>query len=170
MKKIIFGIIIGIMLGSGIVYAATLYKANDISYTPSDESWEVSNVNDALNSLYSMKTEENTLKGTVHTAVFTGYTNSKTQSYTIEENGIYILSICSTISIVSSSGSVSITVNDNVVSYTLNQSITDPDKAFKLCYALSDELELNKGDVIKFITTGTKSYSTKGQIGTVIKL
>lgn len=113
---------------------------------------------------------DSTGKGTVHTAIFLEYAKSKTQSYTIQEDGTYILSICSTISIVSSSGSIGITVNDTAVSYKLNQIITDPDDQFKLCYALSNNLELNKGDVVKFITTGTASYSTKGQIGAVIKL
>jgi len=45
------GTLIGIILSGGIVYAATLYKASDVSYQPSDASWEVNNVNDALNSL-----------------------------------------------------------------------------------------------------------------------
>ena len=58
MKKIIYGIIIGIVLCSGIVYAAS-YLASDISYTPSDTSWKVSNVNDALNDLYSNRNDGN---------------------------------------------------------------------------------------------------------------
>ena len=62
MKKIInkntlFGIIIGIILCSGIVYGVNLYKSEDISYEPTDASWEVSNVNDAIDSLY-VKTKE----------------------------------------------------------------------------------------------------------------
>ena len=56
MKKIIIGIILGgILFGSG-VYAAS-YLASDISYTPSDTSWEVSNVNDALDDLYKIINE-----------------------------------------------------------------------------------------------------------------
>ena len=67
MKKIIFGIVIGIALGSGIVYATVTYKASDISYEPSDTSWEVDNVNDALNSLYD-KQKNNTKKALVFTS------------------------------------------------------------------------------------------------------
>ena len=56
MKKLIknnlFGFIIGgIIFGSIGIYAASIYYAKDISYEPSDASWEVSNVNEALNEL-----------------------------------------------------------------------------------------------------------------------
>ena len=51
MKKILLGIMIGILLCSGIGYAATLYNATDVLYESTDTSWEVDNVNDALNSL-----------------------------------------------------------------------------------------------------------------------
>ena len=44
---------IGILLSGGIVYA-TNYLAKDVSYQPSDASWEVSNVNDALDDLYEL--------------------------------------------------------------------------------------------------------------------
>ena len=56
MKKIIknnlFGFILGILVCSGIVYAASYY-AKDVTYNPTDASWEVSNVNDALDDLYT---------------------------------------------------------------------------------------------------------------------
>ena len=52
MKKVLFGVILGIVLCSGIVYGVNLYKSEDISYEPTDVSWEVNNVSDALNSLY----------------------------------------------------------------------------------------------------------------------
>ena len=59
----LFGIIIGGIIFGGIgIYTASLYYAKDVSYTPDDESWKVSNVNDALNILYSMKTELDNLK------------------------------------------------------------------------------------------------------------
>lgn len=63
-KKMIFGFIIGMLLCSGIVYGINLYKADDVLYQPSDTSWEVKNVNDAINSLYNMKKELNDLKNT----------------------------------------------------------------------------------------------------------
>ena len=58
MKKVLFGVILGIVLCSGIVYAATLYKATDISYTK--DGWEVSSVNEALDSLYENALNSNT--------------------------------------------------------------------------------------------------------------
>ena len=50
MKKMLIGFILGGLLFGSMVYAAS-YNANDISYTPTDASWEVSNVNEALNDL-----------------------------------------------------------------------------------------------------------------------
>ena len=50
----IVGIIIGVLLCSGIVYAASYY-AKDVTYTPGDKTWNVSNVNDAIDSLYNSR-------------------------------------------------------------------------------------------------------------------
>ena len=58
MKKIInslFMFILGGIIFGSIVYATTYY-AKDVAYEPTDASWEVSNVEEALNSLYSMET------------------------------------------------------------------------------------------------------------------
>ena len=52
MKKTIFGIFIGLIISSGIVYAATLIDSKDVTYTPSDSSFDVSNVESALDKLY----------------------------------------------------------------------------------------------------------------------
>ena len=55
MKKLIISFILGgIIFGSVGIYAAS-YLATDVSYTPTDSSWKVSNVNDALNELYNKK-------------------------------------------------------------------------------------------------------------------
>ena len=51
-KNNLFGFILGIMLCSGIVYGTNIYESNTIEYNPTDASWEVNNVNDALNVLY----------------------------------------------------------------------------------------------------------------------
>ena len=67
MKKMLLGIMIGILLCSGIVYAATLYKASDVSYQPSDASWEVNNVNEAINVLYD-SIQNSTKKALVFTS------------------------------------------------------------------------------------------------------
>ena len=68
MKKILSNrlfifIISGVFFASVTLYAANIYYANEVKYTPSDSSWNVTNVNDALNNLYSMKTELDTIKG-----------------------------------------------------------------------------------------------------------
>lgn len=44
------------------IKAATVYYSNEIAYTPSDDSWKVTNVEDALNSLYSINEELQTCK------------------------------------------------------------------------------------------------------------
>ena len=53
----------GILFGSIGIYGINEYNSNSIEYSPTDENWEVSNVNEAINSLYSMKTELDNLKG-----------------------------------------------------------------------------------------------------------
>lgn len=55
MKKVInslFMFILGGIIFGSIVYATTYY-AKDVAYEPTDTSWEVSNVEDALNALYA---------------------------------------------------------------------------------------------------------------------
>ena len=54
MKKGIIGFVLGALIfGSiGVVSAYTIF-ANDIGYTPKDTSWEVDNVKDAIDDLYS---------------------------------------------------------------------------------------------------------------------
>ncbi|MBP3766137.1 MAG: hypothetical protein J6G98_03045 [Bacilli bacterium] len=52
MKKFILGILVGLLVGTGLVYAATIfYDAEEVSYTPSDTSWKVSTVDQALNDI-----------------------------------------------------------------------------------------------------------------------
>ena len=55
-KNTIFSFILGMLLCSGIVYAASYY-AKDVMYTSGDENWKVSNVNEALDSLYNSSKE-----------------------------------------------------------------------------------------------------------------
>ena len=53
-KNNILGFIIGVLMTSSVgVIAATLYYSNQVSYTPSDTSWNVDNVEKALNELRS---------------------------------------------------------------------------------------------------------------------
>ena len=60
-SKIFLVFITSIICISGTVTATTLYFANQVSYTPSDDS-TITNVQDALNNLYSVKTELNNLR------------------------------------------------------------------------------------------------------------
>ena len=53
MKKVnkILILVIGIIIGTSITVCAYSYHAKDIEFTPTNESWEVDNVGDALNDL-----------------------------------------------------------------------------------------------------------------------
>ena len=54
MKKYIIGFLVGaIVFGSIGVTATVLYNSSEIGFTPSDSSWNVNNVEDAINSLYN---------------------------------------------------------------------------------------------------------------------
>lgn len=56
-KIIIF--VLGVISGTCIsVYAAYNYYAKDISFTPKNESWQVDNIEDAINDLYTNKDVE----------------------------------------------------------------------------------------------------------------
>ena len=53
MKKTVLGVMIGLLLGTGItVFAATL-MAKDVTYAPSNSKWKVNNVGSALDDLYT---------------------------------------------------------------------------------------------------------------------
>ena len=49
----------GLIFGCIGIYGSNVYESDTIEYSPTDESWSVSNVNEAINSLYSMKNELN---------------------------------------------------------------------------------------------------------------
>ena len=52
----------GLIFGSIGIYGTNNYQSNTIEYSPTDASWEVSNVSEAINSLYSIKTELDDIK------------------------------------------------------------------------------------------------------------
>lgn len=57
-KNIIVGFLLGMIITSLFgVSAATLYNSNQVSYRPSDDSLNVSNVGEALDNLYSNLTD-----------------------------------------------------------------------------------------------------------------
>ena len=57
--RTIIGFIVGVILASGIVYAAV--SASEVSYT-TNKNANVKNVSEALNDLYSMKTKSETIR------------------------------------------------------------------------------------------------------------
>ena len=101
MKKIINSLFMfmlgGIIFGS-IVYAASYY-AKDVLYIPEDTSWEVSNVEEALNDLYSDSNDDKVEIIEIGTCNFgeLGYENTSSwstvtfsKSYTVEDN-VYLM-------------------------------------------------------------------------------
>ena len=53
MKKTILGVVLGIVIGATTTVVASTLLASNISYTPKDKNWKVSNVEDAIDDLYS---------------------------------------------------------------------------------------------------------------------
>ena len=51
-KNNLLGFILGVLVSGGVVYAATLIDSKDVTYTPSDSSFDVSNVEGALDQIY----------------------------------------------------------------------------------------------------------------------
>jgi len=70
MKKILgkfkhntlFGFILGGLIFGSVVYGINVYQSDAIEYNPTDTSWGVSNVGEALNSLHSIAAELDTTK------------------------------------------------------------------------------------------------------------
>ena len=50
--KLFIGFIFGIIIASGVAYAAIVTSSDKVMFTPSNTSWNVNNVQSALNSLY----------------------------------------------------------------------------------------------------------------------
>ena len=79
MKKIInkytiFAFILGAIIFSSVSVYAYLVAASNVSYTPSNTSWNVSNVNSALNSLYTMAQNKISSGTITNVSVSTEYT------------------------------------------------------------------------------------------------
>ena len=59
MKKVIIGIIIGIVICTGTVLGTNyLYQASEVSYTPEDSEFDVDNVEGAINDLYDISSNK----------------------------------------------------------------------------------------------------------------
>ena len=88
-NKIILMVILCIVSCGIGVTAASIYYATDISYTPTDSSWEVSNVSEALNDLYILEnddTAEIIETGTV--SQYLAHSSSKSVKFTFKNNYI----------------------------------------------------------------------------------
>ena len=89
-KSRIFTFILGaILFGSvGVVLAYTLF-AQDIGFTPIDNTWEVNNVKSALDDLYNLKlTEYGYLS-----KIWNSSSSSINYTYNVVENGTYLAGI-----------------------------------------------------------------------------
>ena len=52
--KFILGLLVGILISGGTVFAAILFDAKDVDYTPSNGKENIENVESALNDLYDL--------------------------------------------------------------------------------------------------------------------
>ena len=51
-KKILIGVIIGLVISGATIYADMLFSSNQVSYFPVDSNWNVNNVESAITDLY----------------------------------------------------------------------------------------------------------------------
>ena len=60
MKKYIIGFILGLITCGTVAYASNyLYKADEVSYEPTDTNWNVNNVDSAIKELYNKINDAN---------------------------------------------------------------------------------------------------------------
>ena len=100
MKKFLLGILLGIIISYSVVYAAsTLYNSNEVSYTPSDSSWSVGNVKEAIDNLKS--TSGNALSNLKNTNI----------AKAVSANGNSLSSVINTLGGISNKGDLTKTIN-----------------------------------------------------------
>lgn len=87
-KSLSLGLIIGVAITSGVVYAATLINSSDITYSPEDSSWDVSNVKDALDDMYTIITDD-TIKNDLIVANWLNEKYTTSSSWTIFEPTVF---------------------------------------------------------------------------------
>lgn len=152
MKKIIFGIITGMILCGGLVYAAS-YLASDVTYKPDDETWNVSNVKDALDSLYENAASNN---GAMSAKKYSN-TGTTSQTTTFEEtvtSSKKMMIILQTISsnATGESSAVSVTVNGE------EQTLTDLGASAPIYDSKYVILSLKENDVV--VATAKRNKGT----------
>ena len=90
MKKNLLFTIIGFMLGLSVAVGATiLYNAKEIEFTPSDKSWEVNNLQDAVNDIKDNYIPKSEILGRTWNFDYTG----TVQTFSATYSGIYKLEI-----------------------------------------------------------------------------
>ena len=100
MKKFLLGILLGIIISYSVVYAAsTLYNSNEVSYTPSDSSWSVGNVKEAIDNLKS--TSGNALSNLKNTNI----------AKAVSANGNSLSCVINTLGGISNKGDLTKTIN-----------------------------------------------------------
>lgn len=88
-KSLFVTLLIGGVLFTGIgVYATTKYLAKDISFTPSNTNWKVSNIEEALNQLYEKQVDdyENKVYTTSGLEIYNNRITILDGGYYIDEN------------------------------------------------------------------------------------
>ena len=82
MKKIILGFIIGLVVGMSTTVLAASILSNQIMYQPSDSTWNVSNVEEALDDLYKIYNSDSINAGKIYNYEYTGTGNNFVAPYT----------------------------------------------------------------------------------------
>ena len=100
-KEFFLGLLIGGIIFGTSVYAATsyLYSSNEVSYTPSDSSWNVGNVKEAIDSLKSTSG-----------AALTDLKNTNIAK-AVSANGSTLSSVINTLGGISNKGDLTKTIN-----------------------------------------------------------
>ena len=90
MKKNIFILIIGIFIGSIITVSATiLYNAKDIEFNPSDASWNVNNMQDAVNDIKDNYISKSSIKDLINNISWSFSYSGKYEEYDVPLTGTY---------------------------------------------------------------------------------
>ena len=88
--KLFVGILIGMLISGGVVFAAALIDSSNVTYSPSDDNWNVSDVKSALDDIYSTLFPECTYNpGEVWTFEYTG----EVRTWEVPCNGVYRLEV-----------------------------------------------------------------------------
>lgn len=174
MKKILksqlFAFILGMIIASvGTAYAAYSIYSYQVSYTPSNSSWEVDNVEDALDYVYNHIAELHAEKGVekiYERSILSGYGENINVNYTIPDGVSNIILIIvrefafTTFYYANITGEGLVNINET---YTSNQGQRNPYN-----YLLLYDLEVVPGKDINIKTLDTNLTRTSGNYSTYV--